>query len=774
MNDVNKVEYRYILTDLLTDTVLAELPFTGVSYSIGLSSAGDFSGSLNLPIPDKNTDLYNVTMPGRTALYVLRNNKCVWGGIVWSREYSIIERTLSVSALEFTSYFHHRKVWKTSATTFGGVLVVPNDTSEIVEIRLDIGTPFEVNVGDPVQVIFAEPYVNLTSFFEILPNSNSDVIYIEPKKAFTEIKSKKVTEIKKSQATVRLKTKGSHNLTTGDVVSIGGTGIERLDGTRTVVGIPSSDVFTVKVGTSDTTQGLKKKDGSYKSVNSGAFASKNGSIPPGSYIVSVDIRPTTYAFIKGLIESTMSDFTSSRFPNEEIEAGVKEAFDIQSYSCAGGVARITTVESHGLSVSQNITIKNLLPSLNGSYYVLDVIDDNTFTYRANSNQVPYTEIEFKQIRITKKRTKGQQTTFTLQEEHGIFKGDSVSVRGLPTYKQTKVKDPWNYNAEDVKVVTVPSPTTLVVDTYVTYNDPQDVVYDFSKNDPYLVCNPSVVIGSYGPYPNNADIGIRFDDRDSLLFGLEYENSLIRGFEVKSVAEVLDNYAAGSGGSSGFDYRIECNYDPVQNKFIKIFRLVPFYPGGRAISGDAETLLEELGADSVVFEYPGNISEMSFSESAEDAGTRAFMVGNQEGLADGASQPYSAGVLENYLLSGWPLLDIAESDSSTSDETILAGIAESYVQESAPPMGEITVSINGSISPVLGTYSVGDWCTIIVRDEFFQMKLKNDAELRDDVLVRKITKLSVSVGDASPIPETVSLTMLSLDDKNQYRVANEEV
>jgi len=45
-NEVTPAEYRYYTVDLLTNNVIAEIPFTGVSYERALSKAGSFSGTI--------------------------------------------------------------------------------------------------------------------------------------------------------------------------------------------------------------------------------------------------------------------------------------------------------------------------------------------------------------------------------------------------------------------------------------------------------------------------------------------------------------------------------------------------------------------------------------------------------------------------------------------------------------------------------------------------------------------------------------------------------
>jgi hypothetical protein len=108
--------YRYLIADLLTNEIIAELPFTGVSFTQQLNQAGTFTGHLLLS--GINTYEYNVdasTQPSRNALYVDRNGILVWGGIIWNRTYSSQSQTLQITAREFESYFEKRLISTTVA-----------------------------------------------------------------------------------------------------------------------------------------------------------------------------------------------------------------------------------------------------------------------------------------------------------------------------------------------------------------------------------------------------------------------------------------------------------------------------------------------------------------------------------------------------------------------------------------------------------------------------------------------------------------------------------
>lgn len=104
-------EYRYLCARILTNEIIAELPFTGVTYGQELNTAGTFSGKLLLS--DPRMAAYNVieaTEPTQIALYIERNGQLVWGGIIWTRMYSPETQELSIGAKEFESYFDHRVV----------------------------------------------------------------------------------------------------------------------------------------------------------------------------------------------------------------------------------------------------------------------------------------------------------------------------------------------------------------------------------------------------------------------------------------------------------------------------------------------------------------------------------------------------------------------------------------------------------------------------------------------------------------------------------------
>ena len=111
-------QYRYLLADLLTNSVIAELPLTGVNFTQQLNSIGTFTGHLLLSGVNSTTmNVINSTIPSRTAIYVDRDGALIWGGIIWQRTYSSQEQKLSITAREFESYFEKRVITTTQAFT---------------------------------------------------------------------------------------------------------------------------------------------------------------------------------------------------------------------------------------------------------------------------------------------------------------------------------------------------------------------------------------------------------------------------------------------------------------------------------------------------------------------------------------------------------------------------------------------------------------------------------------------------------------------------------
>jgi hypothetical protein len=101
--------YTYLFYDLLSNTALAELPCFSVSFDRAIGKASNCQFSLHLDqdgLP--NTIVLGATTPGKTALYIDRDGKLVWGGIIWTRTYQSNGKALEFTAQTFESYASRR------------------------------------------------------------------------------------------------------------------------------------------------------------------------------------------------------------------------------------------------------------------------------------------------------------------------------------------------------------------------------------------------------------------------------------------------------------------------------------------------------------------------------------------------------------------------------------------------------------------------------------------------------------------------------------------
>lgn len=275
--------------------------------------------------------------------------------------------------------------------------------------------------------------------------------------------------------------------------------------------------------------------------------------------------------------------------------------------------------------------------------------------------------------------------------------------------------------------------------------------------------PRAYVGSYGGYASNSDIGISFGEETNS--GVYTKKNNFIGSNLQSIGEILEEVSA---GPDGFEYRIDCFFDKATQKFTRKLILSGYdYPDDPNPEGVRS--LESLGANKYVFEYPGNIASFSLNESAEDAATRLWVTGsdNNNGNEEGVRQPMSAATKQSLLDSGWPVLEAAEQIDGEAGTARLYNQARSFLEESLPPIDELTVEVNGSMAPVVGTYAPGDWCSLLFEDRFMQERLASNQEPRDNIFVRKIYSFKVDVPDSFGIPEKVNLDLIRDTEVDTY-------
>lgn len=680
--DNQAVDYRYFLCDLMTNSLLVEIPFKSVSYSRSLTEAGTFSGDIAITEDTFNLSVYENTLPAKTALYVVRNGICVWGGIVWGRTYSLVDKILSITAAEFTSYLSHRVVWKTWNSAYEATAVVSAGTATVT---LFLGQ-YDFKVGEAVYIDWGTIYKKYNGYFVIktVGLTADDRSFFTADAFFVDSKTKQNKQIPN--------------------LRFGGTDLE----------------------TGDTTN------------------------------ITVETRQDTYQYARDLLRELDTDLFDFDFANDAIRPGIDLFNEIASVSRSSNVAEVVLTKKHELTKGQKISVSDVeIAGFNNKEAIVkDVIDDKTFTYE-NTGADTSADLQPFVYTISSFRRAGNIAEYTTTTSHDLQAGDIIYIENV-----SETFDGY-FTVLDRPSNTLFRAVMFGAPIGLSRTDTSSVA-----NRPIATREGAVSYGSFGEHTTLGDLGIDLSQTPESSGSLE-ANPVIRGFELKTVAEIFEDY---STKPNGFEYRIDCVYDSTSNSFKKYFKFLPLLPTSLtsyldSVSSDWSGSIpaSAYGADRIIFEYPGNILEAQFEENAEEGATRFFVKGKDDRLNADASQPYSAASNHKLLNAGWPLLDSTD-DMDSADETVLWRQASRLLEESVPPISTFTISVNGSVFPLLGTYNPGDWCSVKLNDDFVTLRansfLEQDYGTDNGVLVRKILSFSVNVPDSPSFPEQVSLDLVT--------------
>jgi hypothetical protein len=672
------VDYRYFVVDLMSNELLAEIPFTGVSYSRSLREAGEFSGSIAITEATANLSLYENTLPGKTAIYVVRNNVCVWGGIIWTRSYDIVGKTLSISGSEFSSYFYKRVIWKTWVNAYQASITVVNGVANVV---LDFAQAESITAGRPVLIDWCEDHSSYTGYY--VPLSSPPP------------------------------------------------------------GLTEDDRTTFSVLATYVAENGEQKTIPNMTLNGGA---------------TVEVNQDTYDYARDLFRELETDLFDFDFPNDAIRPGIDVFNTIDTYARSGNIAFIKTDQPHQLIAGQRISITdadNGFDDLEAT--VLDAPTPFTLSYTNPGPNVAETPAaDFVSSVQFFQRNDGIVTINTFGP-HQFRDGDIIYVdevnSSMNGYHRVLAAD-----VEDTG------------DVFQFASPGSDIGLSAAGNtNATVTVSPAVNYATWGEFTlnGNLDIGYSTELPSQKLQKAEP----IRGYELKSVGEILEDY---SNVPNGFEYRIDCSYDPDTNSFKRTLVLLPLLPtslkeyvdslpGGVLPPGEFAPV-SAYGADEYVFEYPGNVLNATLEENAQDAATRFWVQGSDSELSSDASQPYSGAADVDLLSRGWPLLEEVEKIDNVAEENTLHEYAQRFLAEARPPISNFTIAVNGSLTPVVASYKPGDWCSVIINDDFVKLRLTSYIELNDgtgrEVLLRKIDAYSVSVPDNPAFPEQVDLQLVT--------------
>lgn len=673
------IEYRYFVCDLMTNELLAEIPFKGVSYTRSLTEAGTFTGDIAVTDDTYNLSLYENTLPAKTALYVIRDGVCVWGGIIWSRTYSLIDKVLSVTAAEFTSYLAHRVMWKTWNTSYEATAEISGGTMTATLT----GGIYDFYEGEPVYIYWNEGYTIYNGYFEVLT-------------------------------------------------------VDTTEDNRSVITVSA--------------QYVDAKTGNKKNIPTLSVGEDNP--------ITIETRQDTYFYVKSLLTELESDLFNFDFANDEIRPGIDLFNEIATISRSSNVATVTTSKKHELVQGQKVKISDVQadkPNFdNEEAVVLDVLSDYSFTYSNPGSNVSTTSESPLEVPISSFARSANIATFETTENHGLAEGNIVYMENV---SQT-------FDGYGIVYGTPSSLTSFQVVQIGSNIAKSYTEVDNEAFPPQFKRVASVRYGTFGEFSTLGDIGYDLSETPDYSYYVQ-ANPIVRGYELKTVAEILDEY---STKPDGFEYRVDCVYDPTTSTFKKYFKVLPLIPSSLILyiedqpdGWSGEIPAEAYGADQLVFEFPGNVLEAQFEENADEAATRFFVQGKDSRLSSDASQPYSAAANHKLLRQGWPILD-AVDDLDSDDETVLYKQAARLLEEAVPPISTFTISVNGSARPFVGTYNPGDWCSVKLNDQFVALRaqsyLEQDYGTDNGVLVRKIISYTVTVPDTPSYPEGVELELVT--------------
>jgi hypothetical protein len=528
-------------------------------------------------------------------------------------------------------------------------------------------------------------------------------------------------------------------------------------------------------------------------VDINANEKSNDKVFDGTQVVASVVDDITFTYTPDTAASanvTLQNASGTVTRTKALISSVSKSYKtITAKQRVGSTATITTSAAHNFVEDDFVMIQSSDSTFNNSgdpVKVTDVISTTRFSYvntgtatgntaATGSTSLVYSNFGTALFPTGAACTSGTTTRTITCADHGLVVGDWVVVNIVGNESH------FSNDNIPVKINSVPTDNTF---TY-QYTAPSvtlaltSLTKSIVTRAAYASKLPLTYVKSYGEFPGNTNLGgMDFSTDDYSTYPV-LTNTLLGG-NLTNVGEHLDKY---SESIDGFEYRIDCAVQTISNvsSFKRTFVFIPRKPDSLTEYLSASPLAageyappSAFGADKLIFEYPGNISTVSLSENAENAATRMFITADSGGSGSESSPRYSAATDTELLANGWPILDATEKvDWSASPvdminvddwgnydiERDLYNTATRYLKQSKPPMGEYSITINGSLDPVVGSYNPGDWCQVIINDDFISERLNSYLEPRSNLLLRKIESINVKVPNSPAFPEEITLNLI---------------
>jgi hypothetical protein len=441
-----------------------------------------------------------------------------------------------------------------------------------------------------------------------------------------------------------------------------------------------------------------------------------------------------------------------------------------------------------LTVSGGASIKTLIETI-----MENVLNDQ----KEVDDRFGYSASELHNRIIFYEQKNGYTVEVTTTENHNYSDNETVYIGGFKTSVENGGQD--YYNGETNITVVASNKFSFTVSGE---GDTGGVAIAVGVNaSPY-----STILSEQNTVQAAAGINLDIDVDDDLKVWLIPDQSSgdenvfnFRGSEGIYVGEILKKFAEQGvpcyftsdplrqQTTKRFDFYIQSDFDPFTRTFSNVFKAWLVQKDNNDPTSATEVAVNlsslygpsKVPASNYVFEHPGNIVNLSLSENSSTAATRTWVFdsSNSGRLGSAAARFYASYTNLSYLENGWPLLDRIETlpTGANSDQEVYSHAFE-VGYKLAPPVGEYSITVNGSFDPEIGTYQPGDWCIVVPGDEFISARLKSPYENRENILVRKIASFDVSVPDNPTFPETVKLDLVAeweVSKENLATVAGNE-
>lgn len=289
---------------------------------------------------------------------------------------SVFDGTYPIASVPNSNSFTYSKTRVPPATIVSSILV-----SNIA--TLTTASPHQFIVGEIVTITGAG--VNYNGSYEItaIPASNQFSY------AATRTNARSIINKSMAADVVTLTTSSAHGFVVNEGVNI--TNVDTsLNGGYTITAVPSTTTFSYKrVRATQKDIVVKALSGNVATLTTSAahgFAvgekvtiENVDSTFNGTYTITSLPSNTTFTYAK-----TASNLSSTAVSGGTVRASSREIITRQ---LVGNVVTITTKNTHGILIGENVTISGIDSTFNGTYIVESIPSGNTFTYSKIASNV---------------------------------------------------------------------------------------------------------------------------------------------------------------------------------------------------------------------------------------------------------------------------------------------------------------------------------------------------------------------------------------------------